>query len=124
MSLLRRAKRGLPFDGAGEKIPYTELLVVTATCSTLGEARRVNALFISALNGYAYGTLDGIGDSAALADASDTPEYPASRTFLLAVRVGRRVASLGIEAPSGVKAVNRALMVSLARRVAANLSTG
>jgi len=117
-------KRALPFDGSGEPIPYTDLVSLTMTCPTTAGTELVFRSYTSTWSGYSEQALNGIGDTAELANASDTGEYPQSHTFLLAVRVGRQLAIVGVESPSNVAPVDRSLMVTLARRVVTNLSQG
>jgi len=117
-------KPALHLDGHGEPIPYTDVSALTITCPTIKGTRVGYGAWTSSWSGFPEERLSGIGATAELADASNTSQYPASHTFFLAVRVGRRLAIVGVEAPNHIAAVDRSLMMTLARRVAANLSTG
>jgi hypothetical protein len=124
-------KRGLPFDGGGEPIPYAEALTYTVTCGSAGDAhafyRDITMVWFGTPEGssppYKAVSLGSIGNEAAAADASDTQEYPSSRTFLLAVRSGRRIGVVGIEAPSDDSAVNSALVNGVAKTLATTLGS-
>jgi len=107
-------KKGEALGGEGEPLTYPEVLSIGFRCSGAPAGR----LGFRALS-EGRKQVGGIGDQAALFNATDTQGYPKSRVYIVDWREGAVVGVVGVAGPTSNTRIGPGLAELLARRAAA-----